>query len=200
MATIERKDLFDSAFLLENFLTEEECNEFIRQSEEKGYEEAKVSFPEGQVMAKGIRNNDRVVYKDYELAENLFERAKPYLPEIIKGDEISRFNEMVRYYRYTPGQRFKRHKDGSYQASEDEESRLTFLVYLNDDCEGGETTIQEDVKSDNGARYYFGHNIKPETGTALIFPHPLWHEGSPVISGCKYVLRFDVMHKSREAA
>lgn len=28
-----------------------------------------------------------------------------------------------------------------------------------------------------------------------IFPHELWHEGSPVISGKKYVLRFDVMYR-----
>jgi len=88
----------------------------------------------------------------------------------------------------------KMHKDGSYKANENEESKLSFLVYLNQDCEGGETIIRQYIIADNGERLFSDHYIKPEIGMALIFPHELWHEGSPIISGKKYVLRFDVMY------
>ena len=35
--------------------------------------------------------------------------------------------------------------------------------------------------------------VKPETGMTLVFNHTLFHEGSEVSSGKKYVLRSDVM-------
>ena len=185
---IGKNELFENVFTLQNFLSEGECRKFIKEAESIGFDEAKVGFPEGDLMVKGIRNNDRVIYKDCKRANTIFQRAKPFLPSIIDGYEITRFNEMARFYKYTSGQRFKMHKDGSYKASEDEESKLTFLIYLNEDCEGGETKFKEHA------------NIKPKIGMALIFPHSLWHEGSAVISGYKYVLRFDVLYKRREEA
>ena len=37
--------------------------------------------------------------------------------------------------------------------------------------------------------------IKPKTGMALVFHHPLRHEGKEITSGTKYVLRTDIMYK-----
>ena len=42
-------------------------------------------------------------------------------------------NEMFRFYRYTTGQRFKMHRDGSFKRNEIERSFYTFMIYLNDD-------------------------------------------------------------------
>ena len=36
--------------------------------------------------------------------------------------------------------------------------------------------------------------VAPRTGQALLFRHALWHEGTPVLRGCKYVLRSDVLY------
>ncbi len=172
-------------FILQGFVSGKECSELITYAEDIGFKEAIVAFPEGEQLAKNIRNNDRIAYKDNGFAERMFLRAKDFLPAVIDGYELNGFSEMVRFYRYTAGQRFKKHKDGSYKQSEEAESRLSFLVYLNQDCVGGETIIHDDDCE---------HVIKPETGTALIFPHDLWHEGSSIISGKKYVLRFDVVY------
>jgi len=73
-------------------------------------------------------------------------------------------------------------------------SRLTFLVYLNDDFEGGHTTFLIPAKEKNGVLNAFP--VKPLRGSILVFPHgscsaPL-HEGSPVVRGCKYVIRTEV--------
>lgn len=91
-------------------------------------------------------------------------------------------SERFRFYRYNAEQYFKWHKDGYYCRNDDEVSLLSFLMYLNDDFEGGETEFRWDV-------------VKPETGMALFFPHPLLHQGAPITSGIKYVLRTDVMYR-----
>ena len=73
-------------------------------------------------------------------------------------------------------------------------SRLTFLMYLNDDFEGGNTTFFIPSKEQEGVLNAFP--VKPSRGCVLVFPHgtcaaPL-HEGSPVLKGCKYVIRTEV--------
>jgi hypothetical protein len=37
--------------------------------------------------------------------------------------------------------------------------------------------------------------IVPRQGTALVFAHSQLHEGAPVLSGRKYVLRTDVLYR-----
>lgn len=73
-------------------------------------------------------------------------------------------------------------------------SRLTFLIYLNDDFVGGNTTFFVPSKDQEGVLNAFP--VKPSRGCVLVFPHgtcsaPL-HEGSPVLKGCKYVIRTEV--------
>ncbi|BFO65573.1 2OG-Fe(II) oxygenase [Chryseobacterium sp. KCF3-3] len=133
-------------------------------------------------MNKGIRNNDRLMIFDTAIAEELFNKATEFLPQEHDGYQILNFNEMLRVYKYAPGQQFKMHRDGSYIRNEREKSFYTFMIYLNDDFEGGETEFENLF------------TVAPKKGTALIFHHPLRHEGKTLISGLKYVLRTDVMY------
>ncbi|MGC4046428.1 MAG: 2OG-Fe(II) oxygenase [Armatimonas sp.] len=96
-------------------------------------------------------------------------------------------NERFRFYRYEPGQRFAPHFDGSYRRENGEESYVTLLLYLNNECEGGQTRIEVPEGT---------YEVQPETGLALLFLHRLLHEGAPVTSGVKYVLRTDIMFES----
>ena len=73
-------------------------------------------------------------------------------------------------------------------------SRLTFLIYLNDDFDGGHTTFLIPAAEEEGVLNAFP--VSPVRGGVLVFPHgtcaaPL-HEGSPVLSRCKYVVRTEV--------
>jgi hypothetical protein len=61
------------------------------------------------------------------------------------------------------------------------------MFYLNEDCEGGTTDFMF-VADDE-------LHVVPQTGMGLVFSHPLYHRGAPVISGKKYVLRTDVMYR-----
>jgi prolyl 4-hydroxylase len=94
-------------------------------------------------------------------------------------------NELFRFYRYQPGQEFKKHRDNSYIRNNKEASYFTFMIYLNDNFTGGATTFKDIV-------------VKPKQGTALVFYHYLEHEGSEVTEGTKYVLRSDIMFRLRD--
>lgn len=179
---MEKTILHPEIFLIENFLTNEECDHYIELTKDKVFEEAKINMQGRQVMSKGIRNNDRLMVFDNKLAENLFQKAVGFLPQTYENYEVSGFNEMFRIYKYSPGQRFKMHRDGSYIRNEDEKSFYTFLIYLNDDFEGGETEFEGLF------------TVSPKKGSALVFHHPLRHEGKTLISGLKYVLRTDIMY------
>jgi hypothetical protein len=170
-------------FVIENFLSEAECKELIALSETQPYEAAKVNLNGRQTLVTGVRNNQRLMVENHEWARFFFEKARYCLPQVIGHSALLGFNELFRFYKYTPGQQFRRHRDGSFVRNEKEASYYTFMVYLNDDFTGGETGFDEYI------------SIQPQTGNALVFLHPLHHEGKPVLEGTKYVLRTDVMYR-----
>lgn len=186
------KEELDSnqVFVLREFLSADECAALIQRSEGLTYELGTV----GGVVAEEIRNNERVLVDDKPLADTLFRRAAPWLPEVVESRHLVGFNERWRFYRYRPGQTFEPHRDGSYMSLETyEKSEVTFLIYLNDDTVGGETRFFADME--HVARRCPYLTVKPAAGAALIFLHSIWHEGAVVQSGEKYVLRTDVMYK-----
>lgn len=163
-------------------LTRTECEALIEDSERSGFADATLASDHGDVIDAQYRNNGRVILDDPALAAWLFERAAPHLPQEVGGWALRGLNERIRFYRYQPGQEFKWHKDGTFRRNETEESYLTFMVYLNEDFEGGETQ-------------FTWESVKPSQGTALFFPHRLTHRGAPVTTGRKYVIRSDVMYR-----
>lgn len=174
--------------IVEEFFTPEECKGFIDFSEKQGYEESLIRTREGEVMNKEIRDNDRVIWDNPQIAEQIWEMVKDMLPADIDGYEPIGLNERFRFYRYKDGQQFKPHVDGSFRRSETETSKITLLIYLNEDFEGGNTTLVLE-----------GEEIKPKEGMLFLFEHRIMHCGRPVTEGTKYVLRTDVMYKLKEA-
>ncbi|KAF8962109.1 hypothetical protein BDZ97DRAFT_1826426 [Flammula alnicola] len=116
----------------------------------------------------------------------------------VHGGAVKGINSRFRLYRYRPGALYRPHIDGAWPSSAlnstttppsyiyDSDptvySRLTFLIYLNDDFEGG--CILE------------ARPVKPRTGTVCVFPHgPQRKLGSGVLSGAKYVIRTEVLYE-----
>jgi hypothetical protein len=178
------------AFVIHDFLSPAECDEFVARSESVGFGDAPISTGRGFVIRKDYRNNERVMIDDPELAARLWERAGPLVPPRILVWRACGLNERFRYYRYDPGQRFAVHADGYYERPNGERSHLTVLLYLNDGFTGGETVIyrRDDLR------------VVPRRGMALLFRHGFLHEGAPVLSGRKYVLRTDVMYRIEPAS
>lgn len=181
---MQYKQIIKGVFTIDNFFTEEECKYWIEQSEAIGYEEATITTSRGQVMKKSVRNNERVIFDNHELAEKLWEKLKDFMPQEVGIGVAWGLNERFRFYKYFPGQEFKTHRDGSYIRNIHEWSSYTFLIYLNDDIEGGETKFPS---------FY----IKPTAGKALVFYHDIAHSGEKVKEGVKYVLRTDVMYRRK---
>jgi len=75
-------------------------------------------------------------------------------------------------------------------------SRLTFLIYLNDEFSDGQTTFF--IPSSSAIGTMDARPVKPRQGSILVFPHgethALLHEGSPVTEGGKFVIRTDVLY------
>ena len=65
-----RKELLDGeqVFVIHDFLTPEECAEFVRVTESQGYAAAPITTPSGPLLAPGVRNNERVMIDHPEWA------------------------------------------------------------------------------------------------------------------------------------
>lgn len=189
MPTLQQLD--PDVFTIEGLFTPEECCGLIARAEAIGFEPASVRTDVGQRMMTNIRNNDRVVLTDKELAAELWRRVATSLP-VLDGVCATGVDSNLRFYRYVPGQKFNRHRDGSVTNEAGETSKLSYLVYLNA-CDGGATLFRDYVDID-GRREKQELRIEPSPGSALLFRHKRWHEGTPVNSGKKYVLRTDVFY------
>src|SRR5262249_52766950 len=83
------------------------------------------------------------------------------------------------------------HGDGNFVRSEDERSFYTVNIYLNS-THGGPTRFLQ--RGGNGVSL---HEVQPKPGLALIFRHPIYHDGAPLKSGLKYIVRSDIVYKRR---
>lgn len=170
--------------LIPDFMSADECAEQIRRAEALGFGDAPINSFRGVVMRKDIRDNTRVMLDDPDRAHWIWERLAPIFPAALAmpGWRPVGLNERLRYYRYDPGQFFRPHTDGYFARENGDRSFLTFLVYLNEDFSGGETCFP-------------GETIRPRSGAALLFSHPVLHESRTLEQGRKYVLRTDVMFR-----
>ncbi|WP_167086075.1 2OG-Fe(II) oxygenase [Massilia frigida] len=166
---------------IDGFLDVRECGELIALAEARGFAAAAVRTAQGARPMPTIRNNERAQFDAPDWIALLWQRlAAAGLPGL-DGQAALGLPRELRFYKYAAGQRFKMHKDGPW--SEDGlSSKLTFLVYLNQGYEGGDTVFKE-------------FRVTPRTGSALLFVHDTWHEGAALAGGVKYVLRSDVMYR-----
>ncbi|HEY3789081.1 MAG TPA: 2OG-Fe(II) oxygenase [Urbifossiella sp.] len=182
-------------FVVEDFFSQAECHAMIAKSEAVGFGDAPINLAGGPVVDKKMRNNERVMIDDPNLATTIWDRLRPFVPEKRgTGWVSSGLNERFRFYRYDPGQRFDWHLDGYYERSPSERSAYTFMIYLNEGFAGGSTEFM--LHGDEGGpNSELITRIVPKTGMALVFFHRMPHQGAPVLAGRKYVLRSDVMYR-----
>lgn len=179
---MKMEKLSEQIFLLKDFWSVEKCIALIERSEQIGYEQALIDGDNGQVLAEEVRNNQRILFTDIALRDQIWSEVKEFAPQKIGNSIAIGLNEMFRFYKYQPGQLFKKHRDQSFMRNESEASYYTLLIYLNNEFEGGTTTFNNIT-------------INPKTGACLIFLHDLEHEGAIITEGVKYVLRTDIMYQ-----
>jgi prolyl 4-hydroxylase len=187
MTRLQKTALLDDAiFTVSDFLSPLECSAWIRRAEDLGLDAAPITTAFGFAMVRSVRNNTRVMFDDETSAAELWSRLAPFVPPTLDGARAIGLNERFRVYRYERAQYFRWHSDGAFVRNAHERSELTLMIYLNGDFEGGTT----DFDTRRAAL-----RVEPVAGTALVFEHPLRHQGAPVARGRKYVLRTDVMYR-----
>jgi hypothetical protein len=156
--------------------------------------------PAGTHYPTYYRNNERSVVDSEALARQLFATIEPVLPAELPADEptdspwqLRQLNPRLRFCRYAAGQYFHRHLDGVYHQSATVQSRLTFMIYLNDATEfaGGRTLFYRSKDDPQVWAEYW-----PVKGDLIVFDHRLWHEGEQLEAGQKYVLRSDILYET----
>ncbi len=146
---IEIQNLLNNAinicFVIPSLFNQAECEELLSDEVKQAFEKAIANYP------TYYRNNDRFVIDSNELAEKLFNKVKQYLPNTISINSkieaengiwtLSQLNNRFRFCRYSTNQYFNRHLDGVHYRSKTEQSKLTFMIYLNSatDFKGGRT-------------------------------------------------------------
>lgn len=165
---------------IKNFLSDTECDQLLIPRIQH-FEKANSHYPEY------YRNNDRYIEDAPDLANQLFLKFEKY-SQNSHFSEMKALNERIRFCRYQQGQSFSTHQDGVYYPNESQASKYTFLLYLNDDFEGGMTEFFH-TKTDTKPI----KSILPRKGSLIIFDHRIWHKGSIIIDGDKYILRSDVI-------
>merc|ERR1711974_22902 len=160
------------AFTLDNVLSAAECEELIKETEDRGYEVALLNTGGGQQLRTDVRNSKRCIIDSQERAGLIFERIKSHLPQTWNSRPVVGLNERLRFLKYSPGEYFKPHRDGSYRRPDGKEmSFITIQLYLNEGFEGGKTTFMSSFngtsKGDVG--------VVPKIGRILVFQHDILH-------------------------
>ncbi|ERS97299.1 hypothetical protein HMPREF1624_06631 [Sporothrix schenckii ATCC 58251] len=188
-------------------LTPDECKAIIAAGESVGF------LPDAPIRADGdvsILAHNFYWVVDLPFHDRLWSRIARFVPAVLGGRVARGINRRFRVYRYVPGAEYRCHIDGAwppsgvrpdrtyvYDDSPDghkQSSLFTFLVYLNDEFEGGETTFFLPGAAEGTLNAY---PVRPVMGAVAIFPHgetrgALLHEGTGVRKGAKYVIRTDV--------
>lgn len=210
----QRHDLpgVPGAFIVNDALEPSECAALVKAAEAVGL------LPDEPIAGSATQLSSVLAHNliwlaDTEFISTLYQRIVHLLPQTVHGGAVNGINARFRLYRYRPGALYRPHIDGAWPASAlnssttpptyvyDSDptvySRLTFLIYLNDDFEGGCTTFFLPSLTPGILE---ARPVKPRMGTICVFPHgaakgSLLHEGSGVLSGAKYVIRTEVLYE-----
>jgi len=208
---------FPGGFLVHNLLTAAECEQYIRISEDMDYEPSPLrnldvvnsNSARRGADTQSIRNSLRVLTDaPAHVADTLNARLLPHLPQFVscEGAQWEVYapeciNSRWRFNRYDDGNYFKPHFDAGYVYSEKRKTIMSFILYLNDGFDGGETRFFPGTKkyewSKPGDAQQF--DVVPRRGSALVFfqagalsPR---HEGVVICGPIpKYILRSDLTY------
>ncbi len=159
-------------------------------------ESAKTGIPVIWTAPDKVRTNKRKIWQvPKEITDELFARLRPFLPAEVKSNgrtwSLRSINRRFRFFETSKEQEFHPHVDASSarlnESGQNECSFYTLVIWLNDDYTGGELKFADSdtVKGKQGSCIIFGQDCHPDR---------IVHQGLPVRSGCKYILRTDIFY------
>ena len=166
--------------LFRNLFTPAECAFLIDVASPKMTPSVVVNPQTGQQVPNPVRTSDGAAFP--LAGENPAMHALCRRLAAASGTDVGQ-GEPLQILRYSPGQEFRPHFDAIHDT--DNQRILTFLVYLNDDYEGGETLFLAS-----------GLKVKGQTGDGLLFRNAddsgrqdpnAQHAGLPPTAGEKFL-------------
>ena len=180
---------FTQIYTVKNFFSKDDCSELIERIDAR-VRPSTVSNPKDEQITSAYRTSSSADFPYYidSFCLKIDRKITNYM-------EISPFlGETLQAQRYAPGQYYKKHCDYFTPCTKEYKTYTewmgqrtwTFMCYLNDVEEGGET--------------FFKHlklKVKPQQGMAVIWNnlyknglpnYKTLHEACPPVSGSKYVI------------
>lgn len=214
---ITKSDIFEGgvAFVLHNVISLNEIAQLKESAVQFGMSDS--GYPSSYRICK------RVSAMADSFGKVLFNRIKPYLDIVtvdrsrgeMQIDGMSSklssgiwtpvgLNPCFRIVKYEPGGFFYPHYDGGFDIDIDCSSVKTFMLYLNDDFDGGATSFYSE---DGDTEMYMRplerdviYKYVPKAGDCVIFNHWLMHDGGVVRSNEKWICRSEVMYQRTNLA
>ncbi|KAG6027118.1 hypothetical protein E4U41_001051 [Claviceps citrina] len=209
--TLHKHPSVPNLSLATNVLSPEECKAVIAAGERVGFSpDVPIRDGCGQGQDTSVLAHNFYWICDTAFHDALWARMAPLVPASLHGRPCRGLNRRFRVYRYVPGAEYRCHIDGAwppsgirpdgtyvYDSSPPERrqsSLFTFLLYLNDEFDGGETTFYMPAVREGTLNAY---PVRPVMGAVAVFPHgesrgALLHEGTSVRRGAKYIIRTDI--------
>ncbi|KRX10730.1 hypothetical protein PPERSA_00500 [Pseudocohnilembus persalinus] len=187
-----KKSEFGEILYIDNYFSDQLCDQLVEQVNKLGFIDAPLTVGIGKgVMDKSVRDCQRVMVDDFQVAELLYKQFLNYAPLCCEGAYMWGVNERFRYLYYNQNGIFKAHYDGRYPSNIREFSMFTVHFYLNTVEKGGGTSFY----SDKWNQPKVVDSIK---GRVAIFRQNEWlHQGDKVEIGEKYTVRNELMYRLR---
>lgn len=170
------------------------CNQIIKYANSFNYRECRF----GGKVDKNVRKSTEIHIKNDNMLDKVWSYVKNYTPQTYNGFKLigPDYNRLY-LLKYGSSDFFKKHYDGYSNDKYRNKSQLTFLLYLNENVEGGATRFfaHDDLKFSPPIDDKDIYDINPKTGSIVIFDHNILHCGMPVIKGYKYCLRFNILYE-----
>lgn len=172
---------------LHNFFTSEECDKLIELATKKGLKESTVY--QGSTVGNIINKKSRISKQAwlYDDNDTFITNISSRISKLVNIPNTFDRMEAMQVVRYDPGGYFEEHYDvdKTSHLKNITNRRFTFLAYLNDDFEGGETVfplLSYTVKPERGKAILFW-NVNPE---GKIYTESI-HSGKVVTKGVKWI-------------
>lgn len=206
-------------------LSAAECRSLVAMSEVAGYEPALLDVGGGRdrLAYAETRRSARHTHVDPMLAMRLYERVRVIVPSPLQGRCPVGLNERLRFLRYTDGDFFAQHMDGSYHrpvARHPPGHGLPAATTAGKPATGGGANATGAGRggigefsiltfllylNDGGGVDFSGGvlrleqgggeaRVTPGAGLVLLHDHQILHEATPVTNGTRFVIRTDVMY------
>lgn len=195
--------------VVENCLAQEFCDYLIELGEKVGFVESTLNgapardfrrslsckldllHTSGGVSYTNSLHNSNAISSglSQEHLDQFKQAILAHLPNVYKGRTlVDATTNSLNILKYTPGDFFKRHTDGSWQEN-GANSLITCQIYLNslEVEQGGSTTFYRE----DGSVYL---DYIPKQGSVVFFDHQWLHEGSLMVSGTKYAFRISGLY------